>query len=251
MSNQQPFIEILTAAFATGEIKSYAISGGYFEILDCAYPVTVNLIGRHGELKGIMRNAEASFYLKGGDYQTITIESPQAQTVRFAFGTSEAGTRRTAGVVSVVDGGRARTSAQTAFMGGTTIAPGVGNYAVTQLWNPLGTGRNIIVSKVLAQISNADGITFYLQNASIGGAVIASASKLGGGVASVAEIRRIAAAAPGYTGQLFGANLPTSGFLDHAFSEPIVLPPGYGLTCIPSTTNNAGGASFEFYQETI
>ncbi|MDR7095532.1 hypothetical protein [Hydrogenophaga laconesensis] len=150
-----PFLEILTAAFSTGEHKSYAISGGYFEILDCSYPVTVKLIGLHGELRGIMRNAEASFYLKGGDYSTITIESPNAQVVRFAFGTSEAGTRRTSGVVQVVDSSKSRTIAGQAFIASFNVAAAVGVNHSTVLWNPPGSGKNIYIQRLRVSVTVA------------------------------------------------------------------------------------------------
>lgn len=245
------FLELITIPMAANDAKSFELSGDYFEIIEAQYPVTVILSDRNGVQTGRMSNAEQSFYIKNTGFGNIQILTTNAQTVRIGYGSGEAGTRRTAGIVSVVDGGRARTNAKLAFMGGITIAPGAGNYAVVQLFNPVGSGKNLVLSGVIGQVSNADGLAYFIQNASIGGTVTAPTSKLGGGTASLGEIRRIGTPTIFSTGQIFGCNLPASGFIDHKFTEPLVLPPGYGLTSQCSTLNNAGGSSFEYYEETI
>lgn len=253
MANQQPFLEILTAAFGTGEIKPYAISGGYFEILDCAYPVTVNLIGLHGELKGIMRNAEASFYLKGGDYHTITIESPQAQLVRFAFGTSEAGTRRTAGVVQVVDGGKARTLANAAFSGYVSQGPVAAQFAQVQLWNPVGSGKRVMVEQCTSGSAAATVLYYGINAAPLATLVINAPSKLSGGAASSAQMRQETNAAPAFaTASALIAKLnPAGNETQWEPREPVVLLPGYGLVARCGLVNQDLFSSFEFYEETI
>lgn len=253
MANQQPFLEILTAAFGAGEIKPYAISGGYFEILDCVYPVTVNLIGLHGELKGIMRNAEASFFLKGGDYQTITIESAQAQSVRFAYGSSEAGTRRTAGIVQVVDGSRALVEAGTAFLGYVSAAAAAAMNSQVQLWNPAGSGKNLIVKSIFLTAATA----FVVRSANAALPTLGTDNPpknklLGSPMAPVSEVRTRNNTAV-MEGVILGpvvyvmAN-DSKGF---TFNEPIIVPPGTGLNVAASTVNQTVAASYDFYEVKI
>lgn len=253
MTNKQPFLEILTAAFSTGEVKSYALVGGYFELIDCPYAVTVRLIGINGELKGIMRNAEASFYIRDSDFQTIEIESPQAQIIRFAFGSSEAGTRRTAGVVSVVDGGRARTQANQAFSMAAYQAPaGAGNNSHCQLWNPVGSGVSVVISNVSFSAATAGALTMAVTNVQQPTNISATRhqSKLSGGALAAAQVRTGApAGVPAIAFQLFQINANLTLF--NRFTEPVVLTPGYGLTIAHNTANTDLLFNAEWYEERI
>jgi len=102
MNNRASFIEIVTATFAAGESRLFALTGQYFEIIDATFPVDVTLSDFYGAQRGLMKSAEASFNLKGTEFGVIQITSASAQTIRFAYGTGEAGTRRAAGAVSIV-----------------------------------------------------------------------------------------------------------------------------------------------------
>ncbi len=102
MNDRASFIEIITATFAPGESRLFALTGAYFEIIDATFPVDVTLSDYYGAQRGLMKAAEASFNLKGTDFSVIQITSASAQTIRFAYGTGEAGTRRAAGAVSIV-----------------------------------------------------------------------------------------------------------------------------------------------------
>lgn len=99
---KQNFIELITVPFNAGESKLFAISGQYFELIDATNPIDVLLSDVNGAQRGVMRSAEASFNLKDTDFATVQLYSATAQTIRFAYGTGEAGTRRAAGAVSIV-----------------------------------------------------------------------------------------------------------------------------------------------------
>lgn len=101
MSSLQNFLEIVPVVFAAGESKLFHLGGAYFEIIDAPDPVDVVLTDKNGVQRGVMRNAEASFYIKNTGYDTIQLTSATAQTIRFAFGSSEAGTRRSTGSVTI------------------------------------------------------------------------------------------------------------------------------------------------------
>lgn len=99
---KQNFIELITVPFQAGESKLFAISGQYFELIDATNPIDVLLSDVNGAQRGVMRSAEASFNLKNTEFATVQLTSATTQTIRFAYGTGEAGTRRAAGAVSIV-----------------------------------------------------------------------------------------------------------------------------------------------------
>jgi hypothetical protein len=98
---QQNSLEIISVVFGAGESRLFQISGQYFELIDCPDPVDVTLSDQYGAQRGIMRQAEASFHLRNTEFRTVQIFSATAQTVRFAYGTGEGGTRRTSGTVQL------------------------------------------------------------------------------------------------------------------------------------------------------
>lgn len=99
--SQSNYIEMVTAEFEAGQSRTFVVSGQYFELIDSPASVDVFLVDRYGAQRGVMRAAEASFNLKNTEFSEIQIVSPTAQTIRFAYGTGEAGTRRSAGQVSL------------------------------------------------------------------------------------------------------------------------------------------------------
>lgn len=103
MNTSTASIEIITAVFAPGEQRTFALSGQYFELIDAPGPVDVVLSDVYGAQRGLMRSAEASFNLKNTNFGVIQITSATAQTIRFAYGSGEAGTRRAAGSVNIAN----------------------------------------------------------------------------------------------------------------------------------------------------
>lgn len=97
----QNHIEIISAVFAAGDSRLWQLSGQYFELIDCPDPVDVTLSDLNGAQRGLMRQAEASFHLRNTDFRTVQISSATAQTIRFAYGSGEGGTRRSSGTVQL------------------------------------------------------------------------------------------------------------------------------------------------------
>lgn len=101
MTNETNSLDLVPVIFAAGESRLFQLSGNYFELIDCPTPVDVVLSDINGAQRCRMKSAEASFYSKDVDYSTIQITSAGAQTIRFAYGTGEAGTRRSTGSVTI------------------------------------------------------------------------------------------------------------------------------------------------------
>ncbi len=101
--SRENFIEIVSVTFAAGESRLFHLSGSYFELIDAPNTVDVILTDVNGAQRGRMLSAEASFNLKNTEFDTIQLTSATAQTIRFAFGSGEAGTRRAAGSVNIAN----------------------------------------------------------------------------------------------------------------------------------------------------
>lgn len=101
---QQSNLELLPAVtFSAGETKVFYLSGSYFELIDCANAVDVLLTDRSGGQRARMIGAAQTHHVKNTPYEVVQITSASAQTIRFAYGSGEAGTRNTAGSVSVLN----------------------------------------------------------------------------------------------------------------------------------------------------
>lgn len=248
----QTFIELLTATFTAGEVKVFEFSGDYFEIIDAPYPLTVELSDRNGGLAGKLTLAEQSFNIKAG-YSRITLTSPTAQTVRIGYGSGEVGNRRTAGIVSVVDGGRARTLAGVAYTGSCYCGAVVGQFSHSQIWNPT-TTKNIIISQVILTSASSQNLVLRAHAAAF--ATVASqanpASKKIGGADSGMQFFTTNNVGTAATGKFFG-NLGVTPFntTTYRFSEPLIITPLQSLVVCSQTANTDVSATFEMYEEQI
>lgn len=62
---------------------------------------------------------------------------------------------RITGTVDVVDGGRARTIQGHAFMGYAGVTSASGQYSTSQLWNPAGSGKRLVVEQISINCDNS------------------------------------------------------------------------------------------------
>lgn len=241
-------IEIIKAAFNAGEIKTFLIQGEYLEILEAAYPIDVFMMDRSGAQLSTMRNAEVSYFSRPGKYEVIQVQSPAAQTVRIFVGSGDAGTRKTSGDVSVIDGGKSRSIAGGALTAHMYSAAEAGMFTVAQLWNPIGSGKNIIVGQIIGAISGG----FSLQ---IKGTTVAlpapnsqnvGSKKIGGPIGvALARVQSLAASV------VNPANFAVSSGIVVRLTEPFVLPPGTGLNFGAPVANNDAGVDLEYFEEAI
>ncbi len=246
-------IEILKETFVAGETKTFMVQGEYLEILDAMYAVDVFMMDRSGAQLSTMRNAEASFFSRPGNYEVVQVYSANAQTIRLFIGSGDAGTRRISSTVQVVDGGKARTVSGAAFQGSVTCVGVAASYSHTQLWNPAGSGKNLIVSQFQLNSFSAQSVSVRAHNVALGALYGNCPAKKLGGAASLAELRS----------QTSGGYLPTTAdmaafycaansSLPFKYTEPVVIPPGQGLTMFVNNnvfTNLA--STFEHYEEVI
>lgn len=157
---------------------------------------------------------------------------------------------RVAGTVEVVDGGKARTIANQAFMGGTSIIANAAEYPYVQLFNNTTTKRVILKSVVLSTLATQQ-VALSGYSTAITTLVGGVQSKQVGGAASSAEMRVKSDAAifgnPAFVNPNVTANVP---FI-YTFQEPLVLLPGNGVVARAGTANSYLSVNFEFTEELI
>lgn len=246
----------MAAAFAAGETKSFMLQADRFELLDVPYTVDVELVDRNGGKLAAMSGGETSWFMepRNGPFYEIRITSQQAQTVRWFVGSGDAGTRKTAGVVQVVDGGKARTLADQAFAWANGALAVAAKFGMCQLFNPAGSGKRVIVKAYQVTMQAAGNVRVFTNNAAATTLEAAPVnSKHHGGAAPVAQSRS----------DNLVASTPTPAYLDSVsfaaagstprivLQEPVVLEPGRGF-CVETTSPAVQvNATYEWLEEII
>lgn len=156
---------------------------------------------------------------------------------------------RVTGSVEVIDGGKARTLGGGAFMASTQCVAGAGQNPYIELWNQVGSGKNVVLESVSYSSTVNGGIGFKLHNVGISTFAANGISKFAGAAVSLASLRTQASAAAIGGGNLIQTSINAGTFQTFAFKEPIVLPPGNGFLIVQSTQATDVSAAFEWYEE--
>lgn len=159
---------------------------------------------------------------------------------------------RVTGSVEVIDGGKNRTMAGVAFIGAVGEAPGSGQNTSVQLWNPYSNTKNLIVPRLTASSSNSGGsIGLYRAIAALPTAQgNGKAKKLGGPISSALMYSQVGAAMSAADKIYYNTIQGGLPFLI-VFAEPIVVPPGFGITAMQALTNNDLQVTYEWYEESV
>ena len=157
------------------------------------------------------------------------------------------------GAVDVVDGGKNKVLASQAFNWDQTVAAVVAQYGHNQLWNPSGSGKNLIVSGLQMSL-NAAAVCYLgrLSSALTTAGANPISNLLGDTSACVGLGKKQNDAA-----QL--ASIDRAKYIDASNTfipfeigaSPIVIPPGQGLVTFTSLTNSAFSTIAQVTQEPI
>lgn len=249
-------IRLFPFNLAANESRTADVSGEYFEIRQSAYPVTVELLDAYGGVVSLMEDIQQSDFCKPGSFGKVRITNGAiAQKVVFWFGSGDAGSRRVSGDVSIIDGEKNRTLGGGMFAGAAICGNGGANYSNTQLWNPLGTGKNLVVTAASAALFGGSGaVNYCFSNVMLNAASVnAVANKKAGAVGGVALLRRELTAAVGSNGSAILRNetLPSTTSLQWVIKGALIVPPGYGLQIASEVTNFSLNTSLEWFEEVI
>ena len=159
------------------------------------------------------------------------------------------------GEVSVIDGEKSRTLAGGMFSGTAISLNTAGQYNFTQLWNPVASEKNLIVTQLSFSSGAAATVDWYLKNSALTNNQSASRiqNKYAGKLLGVAEVRSMeqvgVEAFPNgrlrtlVVGATLEAQWPVKG--------AIVVPPGWGLTCTAENVQLTLISNFEWFEESI
>lgn len=246
-------IEIIKAAFTAGEVKTFLMQGEYLEILEAAYPVDIAMMDRSGAQLSTMRNAEASYFSRPGKYEVIQVTSSAAQTVRVFVGSGDAGTRKTSGEVIVIDGSKNRTNAGKSFSAASSVSgAAAGKYCTSYLYNPTGSGKNVIVNDVI--MSSTTSQIMYLTigtTVPVGGSFSCTSKKGGGAVASAIKYENNNLTAVNGVNVLVALSVQAGQNIRYQLTEPIVLTPGYWIGVDATTPATDISCTRQFWEEDI
>jgi hypothetical protein len=158
------------------------------------------------------------------------------------------------GVVSVVDGGKAATMADRAFVGSAMSGSVAGQFNMCMLHNPPGSGKNVVVQAVTyCLVSGTQFRMAILSFVPAGGNQLRGQNKHAYGPQSNAIISgETAGASDIYTAvQFFNTKAPLATPYEKRFAEPVVLIPGKTLVAVPGTLAAECWVSFEFREDPL
>lgn len=258
---------IFTLSLGANESREAAISGEYFELRNALSPVVlIELLDRSGGVIARLDSPEQSDFVRPGRYETIRITNgPTAQTIKHFYGSGDAGSRRTSGVVtvlgtvgvtgdvSVIDGEKSRSLSGGAFVGNAYKDMVAAEFPQVQLWNPAGSGKNAIVGRLTLTSNTTQSFVVGSSTApllSSSGANRLGAKKLGG-AAGVCQVRGQGAAAVNVGSILMNGYVTANKIEILEFSSPFVIAPGFGLLVQGGVVNSDFICNVEFFEESI
>ena len=130
-----------TESFTAAETKRFQIPGGYFKLFSCTAEVELRFFMNGQQLKGDGIGVLGGFGVRQ-EFDSFSVYSASAQSVTWFISDGVIDYDRTVGSVEVVDGERARTVNDTAFMGYSQASGSAGEYGHVQIWNPAASGVN-------------------------------------------------------------------------------------------------------------
>lgn len=154
------------------------------------------------------------------------------------FSAGASGNVNVSGSVSTIDGEASRTLAGIQFVAGIQQAATAAVNSYCQLWNPLGSGKNLIVQQVSFSVSVAMSLYLGWQNAALAtNNPTAISNKLQSSVyTGVGQARTATSAAGPATAFWVNSASPGSPIL-WTPKGGLIVPPGQGLT-VGTTVNN-------------
>lgn len=165
------------------------------------------------------------------------------------IGTGDFFDQRISGTVDVIDGGKARTLGNQAFLATSYQGAVAAQYPHVQLWNPAGSGKQIIVEAFAAASATAGGWQLRSAVAALTTLGAVPASKKVGGASGIGQVRTVANAVAQGVDIMMQGYLQASTLYEKKLVEPIVLGPGTGINIMANALNVDITASFEYFEE--
>jgi hypothetical protein len=156
------------------------------------------------------------------------------------------------GSVNVIDNSKSRTLSGLSFSVSNGISALATKYATGQLWNPAGSGKNIMVEGFTASSTGNIIVSAGWNTAVLANFVRNNKSKKSGGADGVGQVyyESLAGSPTGLTAN-FSANIQANSQLIINFKEPVVITPGFGFCVQSSTVSGDLAVNIESYEEPV
>lgn len=159
---------------------------------------------------------------------------------------------RITGSVEMIDGGRNRTIANIAFIANNVCPASPGVQSHVQLWNPAGSGKNLILKAVIAASDTTGYVEFRKNNAAMNTTPpnwpLPVSKRLDSSAASVALL--LLQQSAGFGTRMFAIGITGNLPVPYVFQEPVVIPPGNGFS-LNADLNETVGATFEYFEDPV
>lgn len=236
-----------------GAAWSINTAGRYFRIIEAPDSPVDIIFFRNGIVSGNANGVGPGYWSRPSEFfSRIEISSPVAQTVKIAIADGDGGydVVGITGVVGVVDGAKDRTKANKAFFGSVPVVA-ASNNAAAQLWNPAGSGVDLIVKRIKYTNRTAGTNSFgWAQNTVAFDIYGYGQSKKVGSPVGKGELRKkdVAVALSDYLS--YGLVLNASE--EWRAEEPFIVTPGRGLiVCAAASGAYSIAAFFEWFEEPV
>lgn len=186
-------------------------------------------------------NAEITRWIIGNKLGQATIVGT------LLIGDGEFSDNRISGSVEVIDGGRNRTKADTAFIGWFALTALAANYSHVSINNPVGSGKNIVLEQIILASASNTGYELRLGAGEIGTLQgLGESKQFKGLIQSSAQGRAAHNGAKLGVSSVFLLNAPINTSKEWRPVEPIVITPGYSFTVVGQSVNTDVSMSAEW-----
>lgn len=247
-------MQTLDIILQANEVKAFDIGGAYFEFIEGNGPIDVNFVSASGSRsKDLEMLGALPGYWVSGAFSRFELKNTFAfsQTVRIMFGSGVGGSRRVQGAVSVIDGGRASTLANQAFVGYVGIVAAAACVPQMQLLNPAGSGKIVTVKQMRGSCSAAGLLRYLNWGTALPEGPYNPSNKRLSGATSTARTYRNTAAGVASGVSMETISISANQVFQLALQEPIVLEPGNGLIISHDALASTLTAAFEFVETTL
>lgn len=240
MKNTQIYDYVIPA----GGSVQILTEGTYFRILSSTGPVEVDA-DTYGNILVL-----AGQGIKDQPFKRLFLndKSGQQNAVSLVISDGSFVDDRITGEVSVIDGELSKTLAGNLFSSTIYSPPVAAKYSASQLFNPMDSGKNIIVGQLFfSSGATATSVGLAFENAplttdvsslSIGG------KKSGGGVGEA--LAKVEAKNGRFTSNIFSISIQANSYFPWLPKGQLVITPGWGMTLVNSTANLGIAMQCEF-----
>ena len=249
-------MQTISADLSAGVKQVFGISDAeFFMLLETEAALDVELFEADGGRSELAQGVESGYREKVAPGQDklnrVELTSSVAQTVKFGHSARDVDNRKVTSTVSVVSGEKETSISGYAYFGGSNVTATAAQYSYSQLWNPVASGKRLIVDAVTASIS----VATYVQLLTYGTQLSSGAgddpqNKLIGGAASIALLREQKSAS-GLGTQFARRDMAADRYGEFFFAQPIVVPEGQGLMAKSGVVNASMFIDYQFVEESI